>query len=94
MRSVGLPWYTAENYPAIRAVMSDGNDFPESYTDWLSEAERERRRLECSHDIVHCTSVDPATFLAWCRVNELRPDAAARLLFAERAVLRLSRKSA
>jgi hypothetical protein len=94
MQSVGLPWYTAETYPVIRDVMSDGEDFPASYSDWLSEAERERRRLECRHAIVYRIPVDPKAFAAWCRVNDLRPDAAARMLFAEKATRRMCRKSA
>lgn len=94
MQSVGLPWYTAETYPLIRDTMSDGDNFPASYSDWLSEAERERKRLERSHGIVHCISIDPQAFAAWCRVNDLPPDAAARMLFAERAALRQHRMSA
>lgn len=94
MLPVGFPWYTAETYPAIRAVMSDGEDFPPTYGEWLSEAEREKRRLERRHGSVHCVFIEPEAFAAWCRVNEMRADAAARMMFAEKAALRLYRKSA
>jgi hypothetical protein len=80
---IGLPWYEAADYPAIRALMVDGPDLPPGYATW----ERQQRQAELETQArgaqVRRVLIRPDEFAGWCRDNYCEPDAVARLRYAD-----------
>lgn len=94
MRAVGLPWYSQATYRRSIDLMEDRAAFPSSYEAWLKEAELMRRRVEDDGNIVYRVIIDPEEFGAWCRRQDVMPNAAARERFAALAARRLFREKA
>ena len=79
---LGMVWYRAEDYDAIRRIMTDRQQLPASFYVWRMEAETGEKKLRRSGKTVVRAFIDPETFPDWCRARGLNIDAHARNQFA------------
>jgi hypothetical protein len=81
-RAIGIAWYLPEDYDAIRRIMADRDQIPDSFIEWRDKAQRfeEEKRRE-GHIVVRAL-IDPETFPDWCRSRGLNVDAQARMAYA------------
>ncbi|MGI8981274.1 MAG: hypothetical protein ACR2FY_18770 [Pirellulaceae bacterium] len=80
--ALGVAWYTPESYPLCRAVMLDGNEFPETYEEWLRRALQLEQATEQNGQLFVRAMIDPQQFPAWCTAHGHRPDRQGRIEFA------------
>jgi hypothetical protein len=85
-RSVGLPWYEAESYAALRASLADGDKLPPLYETWRIATEQMEREVQRSGVSVVRVPIAPDAFADWCARAGLSPDAAARARYAAEAL--------
>ncbi len=78
----GVAWFSEENYPAARNIMSDSAQLPERFEAWLHGAQTAERDLreQGLHPIR--VVIVPSEFEDWCRKRKLDPDSSARRAFA------------
>ena len=86
-RRVGLPWYSADNYDALRACLADGTRLPKRYEMWRVSAEQIEREVQRSGVEVVRVPIAPDAFLAWCARTGLASDGSARARYAAEAVM-------
>ena len=85
-RRVGLPWYAAEHYEALRKSLSDGDKLPARYEVWQVSAEQvEREVLRSGVEVVR-VAIEPDTFTTWCEQAGLPPDGTSRVRYAAAAL--------
>ena len=87
-RHIGLPWYAAEHYEALRQKLSDGGKLPIQYETWRVSTEQVEREVQRSGVNVVRVPIEPDTFMAWCADASLQPDGAARARYAAEALER------
>nr|WP_279306585.1 hypothetical protein [Microvirga solisilvae] len=83
-----MPWYSREDYPSIRNMVSDPHNLAPTYDQWLAAAENnESVGRQSGLEIVRIL-VEPLPFARWCADQGLEPDSAARMRYvAERQAL-------
>lgn len=86
-RSVGMAWYQPEDYPRLRAVVSDADRLPLSYEGWVVSAQQLEREVIRSGVAVVRVRIVPNEFLAWCAARGVPADGAARARFANEAII-------
>ncbi len=79
---IGMVWYTAEEYDACMAIMSDRAKLHASYHLWRIDAEMAEKRQRRDGKTVVRALINPKEFPAWCRERRLNIDANARNQFA------------
>lgn len=79
---IGMVWYQAEDYDAIRNVMADGDKLPATFHEWRMAAETGEKKLRRDGHTVVRALVQPEAFADWCRSRGLNVDAQARMDFA------------
>jgi hypothetical protein len=80
-RRIGLPWYRAQDYAQIRAMMADAHALASSYDAWRAAAENnEQVARTAGLDVVRVV-IEPEAFAAWCAERSLPPDSGARMRF-------------
>lgn len=84
-RKIALPWYSREDYPILRDIVSDPHNLAPSYDQWLAAAENnESVGRQTGLEIVRVL-VEPSSFAQWCAARGLEPDSTARMRYvAER----------
>lgn len=82
-RRVGLPWYEAQQYEALRAILADGAALPTDYEAWRIATEQVEREVQRSGVEVVRVPIEPDRFAAWCERHGTEPDAAARVRYAD-----------
>lgn len=92
MHRVGLPWYSSATYARAVRLMEDRAQFPETFEAWQRNAELQCRGLQKDGTVIYRVIIDPDEFGAWCRRQDIVPNAAARERFAEIAARRLFRE--
>ena len=80
-----LPWYARGDYPALLKLFSDPDKLPATYDAWLERAERTESQLQKAGFGVARIWIRPRPFAAWCNKQNVFPDQAARLTFANEA---------
>lgn len=85
-RRVGLPWYSLENYAALRTSLADGAKLPPLYDTWRIATEQMEREVQRSGVEVVRVPIKPDGFAAWCALNGRQSDAAARARYAAEAI--------
>ncbi len=84
--AVGVYWIREEDYPAVRAMFTDGHKMPPVFADWLKMAvEMENGLKSYGHPVMRVT-VDPGTFPGWCAAHGTTPDREGRKRFVAAAV--------
>lgn len=82
VQALGMAWYKAEHYDAIRRVMADGHKLPATFHEWRMKAETGEKMNRRNGKIVIRAFIDPETFPDWCRARGLNIDAKARMQYA------------
>jgi hypothetical protein len=85
-RRIGLPWYSRENYPTIREMMSDRHNLAPAYDQWLAAAENNERVGEQAGLEIVRVLIDPGSFAQWCAEKGLDPGSAARMSYVSEKV--------
>ncbi|MEP6830037.1 MAG: hypothetical protein ABI963_06835 [Rhizomicrobium sp.] len=80
---VGIPWFAPETYRACCAVMDDGDELPEDYSEWLAEAVELVAEIEEGGHRALKVVIDVKEFPVWCRAHNIAPDAKARVRLAK-----------
>ena len=80
----GLPWYEAETYQRVCALMSDSDKLFGSYPDWLAAAQKTEKQLRGQGHRTVRVLLDLTQFPAWCAAHRpgKRIDAEARMQYA------------
>ena len=88
---LGIPWYQAEDYAAIKALMVDSKALPATYARWRLQAAAIEERLQDEGNLVYRAALRPDAFRAFCAEHGLELDAEGREEFATRAALQAYR---
>lgn len=86
VRATGIAWYHRADYAKIKTVMIDARKLPDTYDQWLKQADRVFQRITTDGGIVEKVYIDPDTFPAWCAGRGLNVNADARIVFANEFV--------
>lgn len=80
--AVGIAWYNIEDYDAIRRIMADRDQLPDTFAIWRMKAEAREKLYQREGKVVVRVRIDPETFPDWCRSRALNVDSEARMLYA------------
>lgn len=64
---VGIPWCRKEDYPALRSILEDADQWPIAWDAFDRLMNKTKCSYEESGQSVGCININPATFPAWCR---------------------------
>jgi hypothetical protein len=84
--AVGAYWIKEQDYPALRALLDDGDRLPPTWPEWLKMAEEMERGLKAYGHPVLRVHLDPATFPQWCATHGTTPGRDGRKKFVAAAV--------
>jgi hypothetical protein len=79
---VGIAWYRRADYDRLMSIFPDREELPDTFEDWLSDAQRTYNELLLNGIIVEKAFLDPETFPKWCRANGMKMDTDGRLRYA------------
>lgn len=81
---IGMPWFEAESFHRVKAIMSDADQLHGSHAAWLLKAQSNEEWLRRAGKIVYRVPLDTARFAAWCAASRpgLNIDAQARADYA------------
>lgn len=79
----GIAWYrTAEDYRDLRAIFTDPDTLPDTYEDWLAQAEQVEKRMKAEGGRVVRAYIDPVDFPKWWQDHGCDVNAHGRMEFA------------
>ncbi len=81
--SFALPWFARGRYTQTRDLMADRDQLPEGYDVWLLSAQQIESELNRVGYETARVVIEPQTFLAWCKDQEVVPDGRARTAYAK-----------
>jgi hypothetical protein len=84
------PWYARGDYPALLKLFKDPDKLPATYDAWLQRAEQVEKQLQRAGLAVARIRIRPVPFAAWCKEQNISPDQAARLTFANESARNLA----
>lgn len=79
---IGYPWFAAEDYAALRALMVDGATMPATFAEWEQVLIGMEQATIASGSKVVRVPIRPMDFAVWCGSNQMDPDAKARNAYA------------
>lgn len=88
---IGISWFELDDYPSIRAVMTDADRLHRTYTEWRLAAEQAERKLRREGHFVVRVPLLAEPFVAWCSERGLNVDANARMRFANEGAMQKNR---
>jgi hypothetical protein len=65
------PWVTREDYHALREILDDKADLPDTYDEWFNLASKQVADLEARDIVVEKVIVNPHDFARYCDRAEL-----------------------
>lgn len=80
--AMGIPWYSPDDWPALKSLFVDRDKLHRRYEDWLTSAEVVRSKLKAEGHFVIRVPIVPEVFESWCRASGHVPDARARARYA------------
>ena len=80
-RKVGLPWYSREDYPRLRELMSDRHKLAPTYDAWLASAENNENVGRQAGLAMVRVRIEPDAFARWCQEKGLEPNGGARVTY-------------
>ena len=89
-RRIGLPWYSREDYPRIRAMMTDRHNLASTYEAWLASAENNETVGQQARLLIARIMIEPDAFASWCEEQGLEPDGKARTTYAAEMSARIT----
>ncbi|WP_334656973.1 hypothetical protein [Sphingomonas panaciterrae] len=87
---VVVVWPDAKEYARFRAVC--GDDYPDTYLEFLAQAEGRIRAVEATGKVVERVVVDPDEMVEWCIANHGEVNSATRANFALNKVLERNKR--
>jgi len=79
---IGIGWYRADTYQKCLAIFEDRADLPNTFEEWLVQAERAERQIQSGGIRAIRVEIDPLSFPRWCRENGFsRIDREARMAY-------------
>ena len=85
----GVAWYySAADYTLLKHISADGHELPESFEEWIEQAEKSVSLFTTQGWTVEKVFLDPVEFPAWCRALGMKIDYLARIEFASAVVAR------
>ena len=80
----GLPWYEAETFERVCALMHDKNALFRTHAEWLAAAQNTEKQLSMKGARTVRVTLDLVQFPAWCAAHRpvLHIDAQARMQYA------------
>ena len=84
----GLCWYEREDYPHILAVSADAAELPDTYDDWLRQAEQVCRLAEREARRVVRVPCKAEQLVAYCHATGKNVDSHCRAEFAAEGAAR------
>lgn len=88
--TVGVAWYTREDWTKLKAIFEDAESLPASYADWLAFAELSLQALAQQGITAYKVYITPQEFTAWCQEKGLRKNALARMQYANAMITSLT----
>jgi hypothetical protein len=79
--SLGIGWYSREDYPRILQIMEDVHVLPPTYEVWREKAEDLESRAKSLGATVVRAIIKPNEFVVWCASHGMKVDAKARTAF-------------
>lgn len=80
--TVGVAWYTEEDWAQLKTIFDDADSLPARYADWLALAELSLEALKYQGLKACKVYITPDDFTAWCAHRGLRKNALARMQYA------------
>lgn len=80
--TVGVAWYTREDWAKLKAIFEDAESLPANYADWLAFAELSLQALKHQGISAYKVYITPDEFTVWCKQRGLRKNALARMQYA------------
>lgn len=87
-KSVALPWYHREDWPALHAEFADREAISPCYDTWKGSAIARERKWRSDGYAVHRIELRPDAFRLWCRANNRNADHASRRAYADEVLSR------
>jgi hypothetical protein len=87
IRSIGVPWFTATQWPELRKVAADRSVLPERFADFESIAGWRFDRLRAQGYPVEKILIDVSELAAWCRAEGRPISGAARAEYAAMIIM-------
>jgi hypothetical protein len=85
----GVAWYhSAADYALLKHISADTRDLPESFEEWIKQAEESVSLFTTEGWIVEKVYLDPVEFPAWCRALGMKINSVARIEFVTAVVAR------
>lgn len=80
--SIGMAWFTVENFAQLRSMFEDADSFQATYSDWLDAAKASyAKQLQYGLPVTK-VYLDTVEFPNWCAARGFRLDAEARVTYA------------
>jgi hypothetical protein len=86
--TVGVTWYTEEEWAKVKRSSVDSDRFEDSYSQWVSMAERARREMLAVGIMTEKVFINSEELQAWCIAHGKRNDASARSEYVSEALSR------
>jgi hypothetical protein len=88
-KTVALPWYHREDWPALHAAFADRDAISPSYDSWkISALAREAKWRDDGYH-VHRIELRPEAFRSWCHTKNRVADHASRRAYADEILTQL-----
>jgi hypothetical protein len=84
---VGISWFELDDYPRVKAVMTDAHKLHRTYSEWRLAAEQAERKMRRQGHFVVRVPLLADEFVSWCAARNLNVDAQARMQFANEGAL-------
>ena len=62
-------WFRREDYDAIRRLIPNEPNLPNTFDEWLEAATRQVQKLKAPHAVIRRAIVDPREFAAYCNAS-------------------------
>lgn len=82
IRAVGIPWYAAEHYAELKAMMEDGHKLSPTHAEWKRQAEKAESVHRGQGYLVVRAPLEPDAFREHCRRFGQKLDSQGRSHFA------------
>jgi hypothetical protein len=82
VEAIGISWYKPEDYDRMKRMFKDGWKLPDTYEEWLAEAEKAAAQLTAQGFVVVRSPLDPKAFPEWCRARGLEMTGETRSVYS------------
>ena len=69
LRSKVVIWFRREDYDAIRRLIPNEPNLPNTFDEWFEAATRQAQKLNVPHAVIRKTIINPKEFAAYCNAS-------------------------